>query len=79
MCGLMVRKVCTHLSAAVVLLAFSQAYGQDLTATTRLGTDDLVVHFVAGGADVQRAYLPGYPVSAERLEPAPCQRRPLYS
>ncbi|HUW82117.1 MAG TPA: YidC/Oxa1 family insertase periplasmic-domain containing protein [Phycisphaerae bacterium] len=65
----MVRGVCTHLSTALVLLAGSRACGQDLTAAPRLGGDDLVVHFVAGGADVQRAYLPGYPVSAERREP----------
>ncbi len=65
----MFRKLCTHLSAAVVLVASLQAYGQDLTAAAGLGTDDLVVYFVAGGADVERAYLPGYPVSAERREP----------
>jgi len=65
----MARRVCTHLSAAAVLLAFSHAYGQDLTAAAKLATDDLVVHFVAGGADVDQAYLPGYPVSAERREP----------
>ena len=64
-----VRVTCVCLSAAVVLLAGSRVFSQELTAAPSVGGDDLTVRFAVEGAGVGRVYLPGYPVSAEHREP----------